>query len=241
MAQVTLDGGQSSQQLGGQTLEYITQHVLLQCPGAPDTLVQAQLQLVAREFYTKSTSWRTTLGPFAITIGRDIVQLNPVDQNSRLQFVLGAYLQLAATEGPTPLNPLTRQPTNTGTANPPNAYYMQQPDVMQLYPPPSATRGPVLYIYACLVPTQSATSLPDISFTQHLDGLLWGTLSRMMYMPKKNWSNKELAQMYDRKYRSEILMARDIANRGYGPANTSATFPNFAGRSGSQVLPRAVG
>ena len=241
MARVVLDGGQSEIELGGQTLTYIRQQVAIQCPGAPDTLIDAQLQLVAKEFYTKSTGWRQLIGPYSVTENRDIIQLNPVDANSRVQFVLGAYLLLTQTGGPTPLVPLVRPPSQSSNgSNPPTSYFMQKPDVMQLYPFPSASRGKVLYIYACMAPTAAATVLPDIAYSHHVDGLIWGVLTRMMNMPKKNWTNKELAATYDRKYRQEIMIARDFANRGYGPSDTGMTFPNFAGRSGSQILPRAT-
>lgn len=237
---VTLDGGQSSVALGGQTMDYVAQLVAQQIQGAPDTLIQTQLQQVAREFYTKSTGWRDNVGPYNIATGRDVINLNPVDQNSRIQFVLGAYTLKSASETPTILRPMTRKPVGT-TPNTPVAYFMQAPDVLQLFPIPSATLGKILYVYASIIPTPNANLLPDISFTQHLDALLWGTMARLYRMPKKSWTDKDGAMMYEKKYRQEILMARDIANRGYGPSDTPVQFPPFAGRAGSQVLPKAVG
>lgn len=237
---VTLDGGQSSVALGGQTMDYVAQLVAQQIQGAPDPLIASQLQLVAREFYTKSTSWRDTVGPYNIQTGKDVIDLNPVDQNTQVQFVLGAFTLLSSAQSPTPLVPTTRKPYG-GSPNLSVAYYMQQPSVMQLYPVPSTSLGKVLYVYAALIPSQNANLLPDISYTQHVDALLWGTFARLYRMSKKSWSDKDLAMLYEKKYRQEILMARDIANRGYGPSDTGVRFPPFAGRAGSQVIPRAVG
>lgn len=240
MAIVTLDGGQSGVALGGQTLDYVQQLVAQQVQGAPDTLIAAQLQLVAREFYTKSTAWRDNVGPYNIATGRDLIDLNPVDQNTRLQFVLGAYILLSANQRPQALVPTNRKPVG-GPPNIPGSFFMDKIDRLQLYPIPNSTLGKVLYVYACLVPTPNANLLPDISYTHHVDALLWGTLARLYMMPKKSWSNQALSMEYQKKFRQEILMARDIANRGYGPADTGVRFPSFAGRAGSQVLPRAVG
>lgn len=241
MAIVTLDGGVSSQALGGQVIEYISNLVLMQCPGAPDQLVKTQLAQVLREFYTKSTAWREDVGPYVVRGGRNIVQLNPVNQDARLQFVLSAYLFPYLNSDTTqPLYPLTRLPLG-GSPEPPSRYYMQAMDQMLLYPTPDKDYGKILFVYASLVPLSTAVVLPDISYTHHLDALQWGVMSRMLAMPKKPWTDKAEAARLDRKYRQEILMWRDVANRGQGPGDTAVMFPRFAGRGGSQVLPRATG
>lgn len=241
MAIATLDGGQSSAALGGQVIEYVTNLVLMQIPGAPDQLVKTQLAQVLREFYTKSTSWRKDVGPYTIKQFQDVIQLNPISQNERLQFVLGAWLfPFQGGNTPQPLGVLTRRPYG-GTPQPPSRYYMDRMDVLRLYPVPDQSYGRILYVHAAVVPLSTAVELPDISYTHHLDALQWGTLARLYKMPKKPWTDKQLGAEMDRKYRQEILTWRDVAERGNGPADTPVQFPRFAGRGGSQVLPRATG
>lgn len=241
MAIVTQDGGQSSAAVGGQTITYVAQMVAQQCAGAPDTLIQAHLTRVLNDFYTRSTAWRANVGPYNVVGGINKVYLNPVDQNTRLQFVLGAYFYpFNNSNDPQELIPTTRAFLG-GSPAPPSRYYMQQPDQMILYPVPDQSYGQILYAYAALVPTTLAALLPDMSYTQHADALIWGTLARLYGIPKRPWSDKNLAMEMQKMYRREILMYRDIANRGYGPANTGFRFPPFAGVTGSQILPRAVG
>lgn len=241
MAIATLDGGQSSSALGGQVIEYVINLVLMQIPGAPDQLVRTQLAQVLREFYTKSTSWRRNVGPYTIKQGQDLIQLNPISQNERLQFVLNAFLfPFQGSNTPQPLTVVPRRPFG-GSPQSPSRYYMEHMDVMRLYPVPDQSYGKILYVYASLVPLSTAVELPDISFTHHLDALQWGTLARLYAMPKKPWSDKTQATEMSRKYRQEILTWRDVANRGQGPGDTPMQFPRFAGRGGSQVLPRASG
>ncbi|MDP9112280.1 MAG: hypothetical protein M3O20_01205 [Acidobacteriota bacterium] len=241
MAVITLDGGASSAALGGQTITYVQQMVAQQIGGAPDTLIGSHLTRVLNDFYTRSTAFRENVGPYPVNQGQAEVGLNPVNQNLRLQFVLGAYMfPFNGQQQPQPLVPATRMFLG-GSPAPPNRFFMRQPDQMILNPVPDKTYGNVLYAYASLVPTTLAAILPDISYTQHVDGLIWGTLARMYQIPKRPWSDKELAQEYQKLYRREIMLARDIANRGFGPADQSFRFPAFAGRSGSQVLPRASG
>lgn len=241
MAQITLDGGQSSAALGGQTITYVAQYVAQQIAGAPDTLIESTLTRVLNDFYTRSTAWRANVGPYNIVGGVARVDLNPVDQNTRLQFVLGAFMfPFNGAQDPLTLFPSTRQFLG-GSPSPPSRYYMQQPDQMLLYPTPDKTYGNVLFVYAALVPTTLAAQLPDQSYTQHADALIWGTMSRLYYMPKKPWTDKEEGARLEKKYRQEILLYRDLANRGYGPADNGMRFPSFAGRASAQIIPRAVG
>jgi hypothetical protein len=136
MAQVTQDGGQSSAALGGQTIAYVSQYVAQQIAGAPDTLIESTLTRVLNDFYTRSTAWRQNVGPYSVNAGVNLVGLNPVDQNTRLQFVLGAFMfPFNGAQDPLTLFPSTRQFLG-GTPAPPSRYYMQQPDQMILYPIP---------------------------------------------------------------------------------------------------------
>jgi hypothetical protein len=216
--------------------------VTQQLPGAPDQLVLSQLGLVLRDFYTKSTGWRDYVMGYAVLAGEAIVNLNPVDQNRRLQFVRDAFLYpwLGSNEVQ-PLSPLQRDIFGGAPQDTPYAYFMVKADVMKLYPTPNKYFGNILNVYAVLVPTTTQAILPDIAYTMHLDGLMYGTLARMLVMGKKPWSDRALAADYERKYRREILIARDFANRGQGPADAWTKFPSFAGRGASQLLPRAVG
>jgi hypothetical protein len=238
MAQVTLDGGASSAALGGQTVTYVAQMVAQQVQGCPDTLIQSHLTRVLNDFYTRSTAWRDTVGPYALNQNMPLIELNPVGQNERLQFVLGAYLMPTQVDAPQPLPPATRMFVG-GSPGPPSCYYMRRYDELLLYPAPDQTYGNILYVYAVLVPTTLSAQLPNMSYTHHSDGLIAGVLSRLYKIPKRPWSDKELAVDYDKQFRREIALARDQANRGYGPADSSTWFPPFAGRTGSQVLPRA--
>lgn len=242
MAIVTLDSGQSSAALGGQVVAYVQQMVTQQLPGAPDQLVLSQIGLVLRDFYTKSTGWRETVTGYTVVAGEAIVNLNPVSQDARLQFVLGAFLfPWQGSNTQQPLAPLQNDIFGGAPQDTPCAYFMVKADVMKLYPTPNMNFGNILNVYCALVPTTTQAQLPDIAYTMHLDGLLYGTLARLLVMGKKPWSDRALGMDYERKYRREILIARDFANRGQGPADAWTKFPSFAGRSGSQVLPRGVG
>lgn len=238
MAVVTLMG-QSSSALNGAIGQFIRQQALMQLSGAPDTLVDAQILLTLKDFYTFTTAWRETLGPYQINQGRDTVYLNPVDQDKQIQFVHQAWLYpFMAGNARQWLIPVN-QKIFGNDVNPPSTFYMQTPDELVLYPVPNQTFGKVLFIYASMIPTTLAAKLPNIAFTHHIDGLLAGLYMRMYRMPQKPWTDKALAAQYERDYRRQRLTWRTFADQNYGPRGVQTRFPRFAGRY-SQTLTSAV-
>lgn len=229
---------QSSSALNGQSTSYIKGLVLLQCAGAPDTLVDAMIQQVLREFYTMSNGWRDIIGPYFVSSGIDEIQFNPIDQYSSLLNVFGAYLY------PTPTSANARawlylnsdKIVGTDTAQP-TSLWMRTPDTGILYPKPDKNYGAVLYVIAGLKPVINTTQLPAISTEQHLDGLVSGVLARLYSMPNKPFTSMPAAAEHKRNFRQQILLARDQANRSYSSADARRSFPPFAGR-GSQRISR---
>lgn len=238
MAIVTLSG-QSNAALGGQTALFLRMQALLQLAGAPDTLVDAQLLLTLKDFYTFTTGWRKVLGPYSVNQNQDTVYLNPVDQNSQLQFVHRAWLYpFMSGNARQFLAPAARKVVGNDK-NPPSSFFMQAPDELVLYPVPDKAYGKVLYCEASLIPTTSAAQLPNVTFTHHVDAILNGLYARMYKMPQKSWTDKALAADYAKEYRKGRLVWRNFAERNYGPRDVPTLFPPFAGR-GSQNLTKAV-
>jgi hypothetical protein len=231
--------GQSSAAINGQSLDYIAQQVLQQCPGCPDTLAQSVLQNTIREFYFKSTGWRETIGPYNIsqaTVNNQpssTIYLNPIDQYSQCHLVLGAFIypDTNGSNFPRWLAACGR-PRFGNDVGPPLQYYMDGPDKMILYPFSDQNYGALLYIYMSLLPVLNVGTLPNIAISHHFDGLLYGTLWRLCTMPGKPWTikDREVTNEFRRRFRQEVMVARDFAARGYGPADAMVRFPNFAGR-----------
>jgi hypothetical protein len=192
------------------------------------------------DFYTRSTAWRVILGPLAINPGQEIIDLNPVDQDARVQFVLGAYRRPSDVQYPQIL-PASPVPILGGQPGPPCSYWMHRYDQLRLWPTPDKSYGKTLFVWASLVPTTLVAILPDMSYTHHLEGLSSGVLARLYSIPKRPWTDQGLAASHNKIYRQEIALARDESRRGYGPADAWTRFPRFAGRAGSQILPRASG
>lgn len=234
MAFITPDIGQSESAVNAQSTTYFVQKAILECPGAPDTLVQSKLQDVVNSFYRDSLAWREVVGPYKIVANRNEITLNPVDQYTSVQYVLGAYLLPDSNGGNRPQY-LKASPTLlVGTdVGPPAAFFMMKPDLMQLFPSPNATLGAVLYVYAALRPEVNTPRLPDLATTHHFDALMAGLLARLYAMPRKPWTDKDLARDKTNEYKRYLLRFQDEARRGYSLAAAPFRFPRFA-NNGSQ-------
>lgn len=231
MAIVTLDGGQSSSAVNGQSTTYIVDKILTKQPGIPDSLVNSELQDTIRHFYTMSTAWRGVCGPYVVGQGITQVNLNPVDQYTQIQFVLNAwfYPSINGAQFPQPLTLSPRLIVGPDVA-PPSTVFMIKPDVAVFYPVPNVTYGPIFYVYAALLPVVNTPQLPNISINHHLDALQWGTLARLYRMKGKPWSDPARSLEYQQMYRQELRLHRDQANRAYSGAQGPSPFPAFAPR-----------
>lgn len=241
MAIVTLDGGQSSAAIGGQGTTFIQQKVQGEFPAAPDSLIQSKLADCIRDFYTTTAAWREVIGPYNIAANQQTLDINPVDQYSQFQYLLGAFL-FPSTPGSNqtqPIKPLSRRPFGLMFSNPgpyPLWYWMETPSRMWLYPQPAAALGRSLWLYGALLPLVNTPVLPPIAITHHLDALMSGTIHRLCRMPKKPWTDKDAAEEHRRIYVKEQRKARDLANRSYSNATAPWCYPSFAGRNNHGVM-----
>jgi len=246
MAIVTLDGGQSSAALAGQGTTFLQQKIQGEFPAAPDNVIASKLSDTIREFYTNTGAWREVIGPYNISALQPNIDINPVDQYSQFQYVLGAWLfaptgsRGASVLGACQAYPMTVIPRRAfglqfQTPGPyPLWYWMETPTRMWLYQPPQTSLGQVLWIYGILVPLVNTPVLPPIAITHHLDALMSGTLERLYRMPKKPWTDKDGAMEHGRIYKKESRRWRDVANRSYSNATPPWQYPSFAGRNNAQ-------
>lgn len=232
MAIVTQANSQSSAAINGQSVDFIAQQVAMMTPGAPDSLIAAQLQNTIRDFYYRSAGWVEYIGPYYIAANQPVIDLNPVDQYAQCHFVLEAFLYPDTTGVYTPkwLRPTPRQRFSTDTG-PPTFFSMDRVDRIRLFPTPDLNYGPILGFRMQLMPVLNAARLPSIAVTHHFDALLYGTMLRLARMPNKPWTVKDEGTLREWKmtYSRGIVLAKDNALRGNSPADWAGRFPNYAG------------
>jgi hypothetical protein len=230
------------------TLQIFTAQLSQYMTGCPDGMAQSAIWNTIVDFYYRSGGWVQDIGPYAIAANTPVIDLNPVEladgvsiSNAGCHLVLGAYLYPDTTGVSTPkwLIPLPARRVSPDTG-PPTMYSQSAPDTLLLYPNPDQTYGSLLYARAILMPLLASGNLPAIAVTHHFDALLHGALVRLGMMPNKPWTVKDRDTLRDwsQIYKRGIVLARDMARRGYSAADATGPFPNFAGivQSGQGAL-----
>lgn len=118
-------------------------------------------------------------------------------------------------------------------SGPPREYrtFVERPGVVELLPPMAATAGVsgVVPFVALQIPVNCCTSALPVVFQRYwYDVILDGSLAVLYAQPDKPYTNFPQAEYRGRAFRSGISMARDMARRQMGNAETQWQFPSWA-------------
>lgn len=192
--------------------------ILPQTPGLVRSVATRELILAAREFYEKSTAWRTVL-QFDMDADDADYTLTPVDADCEVTKIMDV-----AFNG-TPMRKFFRRPDGTyEEATTPYAYFITEPDTIHLWPKPTTALADGLTAYIALVPLRTATLLPDVTEKLHYEAILDGLLGRLFSHPAKPYSDTARAQYHLSRFQNAIGEYAARAKAGNGP---SWTFPRF--------------
>lgn len=195
--------------------------ILPRTPGLVRKVAARELVLTAREFFERSSAWRTMLGPVDLKSVKKRYSLSPVDAYSDVVQVLGVAFNGC------PLKKLVAQPAQFRSADQPTHYWLESPDVVRLWPTATTTVEDALTFYVALAPKQTVSHLPRIAQTHFYEALFDGVLGRVMSHPAKPYTNPILAQYHLKRFRNAIGVYAGQAKQGFSPGAPSWSFPKF--------------
>lgn len=176
-------------------------HLLPELPGCATALVDLHLLQVARDFCNRTAAWREdfdSIDSVADTLAYDLftpeaktecVRLLSLTVNGDLQWALVA----PPCEQDQPCYPADKPPFALNADG----------DQITLTKQPSGA----IEISGAMRPTSAATSLPDFLYTEWLEAMRMGTLSRLMAMGRKHWTDREGAVFYAGEYAKKVTLA----------------------------------
>jgi len=187
--------------------------ISLEAPSAPDPLITKYFIESARDFCRRTRYWREDLDPIDFAVDVNEYDLfTPVSGTEIIDVVTAA---LAANSQPlirgTPRN-ISYSATVSGD---PTSFALPSKNLMRLGPTPSAALTGALNVRVSLQPTQKAVSISDRLMSDYGDKINYGTLSRLLRMPKKPWSNASMAGFYLAEYENSIPVATAMAEDEY--------------------------
>jgi hypothetical protein len=106
----------------------------------------------------------------------------------------------------------------------PSRFYMQDDGTVNLLLPPEA--GGNLRLQCALKPTRASTSFPTLLYERYIETIAHGAKARIMLIPKKPYSDKELGAWHNEKFNSLVAEAKIRVARGNtrGPLRTHTVF-----------------
>lgn len=187
-------------------------------PGCTRAMVDFHLRAVARDFCDRTSAWRGECIPVDSEAATLTYFLILPEANAQLvkmvKLVVDGTLQWQDQQVDPDATSLPRyqphKPPFTLNADADEFTLIEQPT------------GEVVFT-AAMRPTLSVTSLPDVLYTQHLEAMRVGVLSRLMKMGRKKWTDRDLAVAYEADFNAHMNHAAMQAARGNvrGPLRTT--------------------
>ena len=193
--------------------------ILPRTPGIERAVAKREMILTAREFYRDSYAWREVVesvywddGTYQFTIPTpysyaEVIQVIQVEVNGQ------------------PLTPRVERPVGDRQDGTPTDWFPTGPDTIEVWPTPEMYED-TLRVRVVLLPTITATELPNIASAKHYEALLDGVLGRVYAHPAKAYSNPQLGEYHLRRFRTAIGAAAGEFKTG-GFAGQNWTFPRF--------------
>lgn len=177
--------------------------LLPEVPGCTVAMLNLHLVHAARDFCQKTSAWRLPFDSVNLMAGLATYDLEPSEPSSEVvritSLTLGTELiwqsdeqrefqERADVAVVTPKYPRNSPP------------FTLSPDLLEITlldgEAPTADLIAGLQVVGAMKPSFKATVLPDFLLSQYSEALRFGTLSRLMVMAKKPWTDRALATAY---------------------------------------------
>lgn len=195
--------------------------LLPRTPGLHRGVATRELRLAMREFFMQSFCWRETLDPVAAVAAQEQYTATPSDPTNTEVFDIKGVEYVGV-----PLRVTTERPPGTLPTGTPTWFYVLPPNAFKIWPVPSETVADALRVRVVLMPTITATTVPDWVFQRFYDALLDGALGRLYAHPAKAYSNMVGAQYHLNRFRDAIGQASADAKTGFANAQNWC-YPRF--------------
>lgn len=206
----------------------------------PDNLIESSIRSAVIEFCEQSEAYRVELDPISTVAGQFEYEFD-VPTGTTLHSI--EWITCSGTK----LEPLTsglleeRLPDWRNETGDPAYYVKQSSEVFFLAPVPEESKALAVRIRAILKPTYTGSATDLEVFNANRDAIINGTLSRILRMPNKDWTdlnaaaiygasfNEGIARAYKRATQSDEAISRKVK---YGGISTSTRHGKRGWRSG---------
>jgi len=203
--------------------EFVT-YIRPNVSGCADLLIKREVVQAAIKLCSESFLWREETQPHSIVKGVGKYELYlPNNQADATQ------LESLIVNGKD-LRPITIEELNsrnkdwrTAMGEPTRYYQINSHVLIGFDRIPNETNATGMIGSFALKPKRNATKLPEFLFTDWLEAIESGVLSRLLLMPNREWTDKELGSYHKNLWEQELGKARIHVNQGWSDGPLRAT------------------
>lgn len=195
------------------TFASLVKEVLPYVPECPDSLVADNIRSATIDLCERTKAYKFDLDPISTISGvyeYDFDQPSGTDVHQILYMVYDG-------KDMDPISPRSLElnyPDWRDRTGQPYVYLQKSPDTFWVVPVPSASKTSSLIMGVALKPTRTSNNIDTDFANNYRDGIIYGTLYRLLRMPNKAWSDINAAQEYLYQFGQEVRQAELRARGG---------------------------
>jgi hypothetical protein len=195
------------------TFDSLIKEILPYVPGCPEVLIKSNLRSATIEFCEKSKAFVHDLEPITSTSGIHEYEFDqPV--GTSVHSILWAIYDGEDLDPISPRSLELNYPDWRDRSSIPKVYLQKDSNKFWLIPVPNATQASIIQLSVSLKPTRTASNI-DTSFSNdYRDGILYGTLYRLLRIPSRAWTDLYASADYLGLFRQQVAEAELRARSG---------------------------
>lgn len=204
--------------------------------GCPTAVMVQYLRKVFTDMCERTLCWRTDLDAITLSSAASSYPLVSPVAGTDVYLLTQARLRdvdadtVSTLSLTTPEIAYSRYPDfpNDAATGTPQIAFCESPLQVSVAPLPPDTPTYELELKAALRPSSTATTVDQEIFEQFKRAVFHGALHELMTLPKRAWSNKDLAGFHGKQWEYFLYSARARANKGFGRSNLTAVMRPWA-------------
>lgn len=192
------------------TYSSLVKEILPYVSMCPDTLVESNLRSATIEFCERSKAYIHDMDPFNtvsgvyeydfdVPVGTEVHQILLMTHDGRDM---------------DPISPRSLElnyPDWRDRTGNPHVYLQKSPSLFCIVPVPSGAKQVIASV--ALKPTRTASNIDTTFSNSYRDGIIYGTLHRLLRMPSREWTDTNAAREYLFQFNQEVQQA-ELRGRG---------------------------
>ena len=195
------------------SFDSLVKEILPYVPGCPDSLVQNHIRSATIDFAERSKAYTLDLDPITTVSGVYEYDFD-APSGTEVHSILWMTYDGKDMDPISPRSLELNYPDWRDRTGQPHVYLQKTPTTFWLTPVPQTTLSNGLLASVALKPTRTTSNIDTTFSNTYRDGIVYGTLYRLLRIPQRSWSDPKAANDYFALYNEEVKQAELKARGG---------------------------